>query len=341
MSRGTVYNKITSEESIDKILPANKELMNDYLDYLKSIDRSPNTIDQYKSDLVIFFVWNLENNENKKFIDITKREFARFQSHALNEWKWSSNRIRRVKSVLSSISSYVENILDEEEEFKDYRSIVKKIENPVKEPVREKTIISDEEVKMILDALVKEKKYQCACSFALAAFSGARKSELLRFKVHYFDDENIMESAALYKTPEKIKTKGRGSSGKMVFKYTLLEFKPYLDLWMEERKRLGIENEMIFVKEDGNLLTADQLDTYAKYITKLLGRPFYYHSLRHQLTSRLFRLGLPADVIKEFFQWSSIEMTALYNDNEASDSFGKYFTSEGIKGAEVKTLADL
>ena len=341
MGRTTVYNDITSAEKKSKINPKNINLINDYLDYLKSIDRSPNTISQYEHDLNIFFVWNFENNENKNFIDITKREFARFQSHTLNEWKWSSNRIRRVKSVLSSLSNYIENILDEEEEFKGYRSVVKKIESPVKEPVREKTIITDEEVQMILDTLVKEKRYQCACSFALAAFSGARKSELLRFKVNYFDDSNIMESAALYKTPEKIKTKGRGSSGKMIYKYTLLDFKPYFDLWMKERKRLGIESDMLFVKNDGDVLPIESLNKYAEYITKLLGRPFYYHSLRHQLCTRMFKLGLPADVIKEFFQWNTLEMASLYNDSEASESFGKFFTSEGIKGEENKNLSDL
>ena len=339
--RRTVYNNITSNDSIAKILPDNKSLMDDFLDYLKSIDRSPNTISQYRADLLIFFVWNMEHNENKKFIEITKREFARFQSHALNEWKWSSNRIRRVKACISSMSNYVENMLDEEEEFRDYRSVIKRIESPVKEPVREKTIISDEEVKMILDTLVKEEKYQCACVFALAAFGGARKSELLRFKVSYFTDDNIMDNAALYKTPEKIVTKGRGSGGKKVYKYTLLEFKPYYDLWMKRRRELGIDSEMLFAKNDGSPLSIGIMDSYASYITKILGRPFYFHSLRHQLCTRLFKIGLPADVIKEFYQWQSLEMTQVYNDNDASDSFGKYFTADGIKGTETKGFSDL
>ena len=39
MSRKTIHHKITSEETLDKILPVNKELMNDFLDYLRSVDR--------------------------------------------------------------------------------------------------------------------------------------------------------------------------------------------------------------------------------------------------------------------------------------------------------------
>lgn len=336
MPRSTVYNSITSEESKAKILPENKQLGLDFLDYLKSIDRSPTTINQYKHDLDIFFVWNLENNNNKKFIEVTKREFARFQSHALNEWAWSSNRVRRVKAVLSSLSNYIENILDEEEEFEGYRSVVRKIESPVKEEVREKTIISDEEVQKVLDTLIEEGRIQCACVFALAAFSGVRKSELLRYKVHYFDDSNIMDSAALYRSPEKIQTKGRGSKGKALIKYTLLDFKKYYDLWMAEREKLGFDNEMLFLKHDGTPMNIGTLDNYTSHISDILGKPFYFHSLRHQLCTRLFKKGLPADVIQEYFGWSSLEMTSIYNDSEASDSFGKYFTAEGIKGNEAK-----
>ena len=340
MGRTTVYNDITSEEKISKINPKNKDLMNDFLDYLVSIDRSPNTISQYKSDLLIFFCWNIENNDNKYFIELTKREVAKFQKYAMTEWKWSSNRLARVKSCLSSMSNYIENILDDE--IENYRSIIRKVESPVKQPVREKTIITDQEVDDVLNELVKDKKYSIACAFALAAFSGSRKSELLRFKVSYFDDENIMPDAALYKTPEPIKTKGRGSQGKALTKYTLLDFKKYLDLWLNEKKNKGYaESEYIFTNVDGDVYSISTLDSYAKVITKYLGKPFYFHSLRHQLVSRFFRIGLPTDIIQEFNGWSSGEMASIYNDNQASDSFGKFFTSEGIKGTESKGLADL
>ena len=64
----------------------------------------------------------------------------------MNTWGWSSNRIRRVKSVISSMSNFIENILDEEEGYEGYRAIIRKIESPVKEEVREKTIFEPEEL---------------------------------------------------------------------------------------------------------------------------------------------------------------------------------------------------
>lgn len=332
--RTTVYNNIVTEEKLKQVNPKNIELMNDFLDYLISLDRSKGTINGYENDLKIFFVWNIDNNDNKYFVNLTKREITKFQKYALEDWKWSTNRLSRVKSALSSLSNFIENIMDDEEP--DFRPIIRKIENPVKTLRREKTVMTEEEVQLILDTLVEQKKYKAACIFALATYSGARKSELLRFKVSYFSDENIMPDTSLYRTPEKIKTKGRGSSGKMLTKYILLDFKKYFDLWMNERKENNTpDNEYLFCDlQTGKTSTVSTIDYVAEIITKILGRPYYFHSTRHFLCSKLFRLGLPSDIIQEYFGWSSADMLSIYNDNEVSDSFGKFFTVDGIKSSE-------
>ena len=170
IARSTVYNQITSSEKLEQVNPENKELGEDWLEYLESIDRSPQSIVAYRSDLNIFWVWNLQYNKNKFFADLTKREVAKFQNHALNTWGWSPNRIRRVKSCLSSLSNYIENVLDDEEEFENYRGIIRKIENPAKEVVREKTILSDEQVDFLLRELVNRKEFRkslCCCNSCL------------------------------------------------------------------------------------------------------------------------------------------------------------------------------
>lgn len=339
MARSTVYNQITTPELIEQINEENITLMNDFLDYLNSIDRSLRTIESYRSDLYIFFVWNLQENNNKYFVNLTKREIAKFQSHTLNVWEWSPNRIRRVKSVLSSMSNYIENILDDE--IKDYKPIVRKIESPVKEPVREKTIIPDEDIDRVLSELVDEGKYQMAVALALAAMSGARKSELLRFKVAYFTDDNIVFDA-LYKTPEKVKTKGRGRQGKLLHKYVVIDFKYYFDLWMNYRKEKGIESEWLLVKENtSEQMKVSTLDSWAQTLTKMFGVNFYWHCMRHYLCTKLRKYNLPSSVIQEFFGWSNSEMVDLYDDSDKSEELGKYFSKDGIKQVEDGSLSDL
>jgi hypothetical protein len=50
---------------------------------------------------------------------------------------------------------------------------------------------------------------------------------------------------------------------------------------------------------------------------------------------------LPPKIIQEYFGWSSQDLISVYDDNEAVDDFGKYFTADGIKQQDEKTLADL
>lgn len=345
MARSTVYNQITTDEKIKNINPKNKELCSDFLDYLSSMNRSKSTLKVYENDLDIFFCWNLEFNNNKYFIDIKKRELVRFQGYALQEWGWGASRIKRVKSVISSLSNYIVDILqDDDDEFEDFKSIIGKIESPVNEPIREKTIIPDEEVDKFLDKLVSQGRYQQACVFALAAMSGSRKAELLRFKVEYFSDENVQIKGALYKTP-KIKTKGRGVNGKQINKYVLYDFKKYFDLWMEERKRLGVESEWLFVgkSKDGKYeqMKVSTLDSWAIIFSKELGIDFYWHAMRHYLTTKMKKYNIPDHVIKEYFQWNSVEMVGVYSDIDASDDFSKYFGSDGMISGKTGSISDM
>lgn len=343
--RSTVYNEITSDEKLKQVNPENLELQTDFLDYLSSVDRAKTTIKQYDANLKIFWCWNLEHNNNKFFVDLTKREISKFQNYALNEWGWSPSRLRTVKSTISSLSNFIENILDDE--YKGYKPIVRKIESPVNEPVREKSVFTDEELQHILDVLVERKKYLKACVLALITYGGRRKAEIPRFKVNYFDQENLICGGALYKTPEKIRTKGRGQRGKMLNCYTLARpFQPYLDLWLEERKRLGITTEWLFPdKENGKWLDAPMkmstIDSYARTFSAIAGKTWYPHCGRHKFVTALSENNIPDNVIKDIVGWSDISLVEVYRDIEAEDVFDKYFGSEGIKKIDKKGLEDL
>ena len=322
MGRRTKQNQITSPELIAQVLPANRELQAEFLGYLKSINRSPGTIRGYDSDLSIFFVWNLQENNNKAFRDVTKRDLVRYQSWLINENENSSSRVRRLRAAISSLSNFIENIIaDEDEDFEGFRSIVRKIEPPPLEPRREKTVWSKEEIENLLSKLIEMQEYEKACYLALAAYSGRRKSELFRFKVEYFDDAHLIADGKLYYTP-KIKTKGRGKDGKMLSAYVLVGgFKPYFDLWMGYRKENGIESEWLFPAPDDTSKHRDACiaNSWATTYSRLSGQPAYIHSYRHFLASELLRMGFPDSVVVEMFGWSSADMLRIYDDRPKSD----------------------
>lgn len=113
MARKTQQNKITNDELLKQVNPKNIRLKKDFITYLQSMQRSPLTIRGYSNDLDIFFTWNLLNNDNKFFTDLSKRDIISYQNYLDNDNKNSPARIRRLKTTLSSLSNYVEDILDD------------------------------------------------------------------------------------------------------------------------------------------------------------------------------------------------------------------------------------
>lgn len=305
--------------------------MNDFLEYLRSLKRSEGTIKGYKSDLLIVFTYVLQHCGNKSFIDLKKREIVSLQNWLINENGNSPARVRRVKAALSSLSNYIENILDDE--YEDFRPIIRKIENPLNTPVREKSVFSTEEMEVILQKLTEAGKFQIACALALAVYSGRRKAELTRFKVDWFKPENVVFDY-FYCTPEKVLTKG----AKMIDCYVIKSgFDPYLKRWLQQRKDLSINSEWLFVtKTDKGYeqASAETLNSWAQTIDRFTVKPFYWHSMRHLFVSNLVRDGMSESDITDVVGWANSAMVQVYNDVPASERLSKFFENKRAAEAE-------
>lgn len=340
MARATKMNKITSPELLAQVNPKNMDLKNEFLSYLRAINRSEGTIKQYGSDLDIFFVWILQKAGNKEFIRVTKRDIITFQGWLINENENSPARVRRIKASISSLSNFCENILsDEDIEYAGFRSIVKKIENPQMQAVREKTVWEDEELERLLRDLVDSGKYEQACFVALGMYGGRRKAEICRFKVSDFRDDKLICGGALYKS-DPILTKGK----KYLECYTLArKFRPYLDLWLEYRDEHGIESEWLFPdhQDRSTTLKISTVNSWTNTFTRLTGKDFYAHSLRHYFVSALSREGIPDSVVVEILGWSSSEMFKVYNDNSKDETLAMFFKDGEICVPNQVQLASL
>lgn len=340
MGRKTKMNKITSPELLAQVNPENTDLLKEFLAYLKSTKKSQGTIDQYKSDIEIAFVWNLQHNKNLFFCDWTKRQIVKFQNWLIEDNGNSPSRVRRVKASLSSMSNFIEAILDDD--FPNFRNIINKIESPPNVPTREKTIWTEEEVKDLLDKLTDKKKYDMACFLALAAYSGRRKSELCRFKVSDFSDDKLVCDGALYKS-DPIQTKGRGG-GKFINCYTLAKkFKPYLNMWLEDRIAKGIESEWLFphLEDQSKQMPVSTANSWSKVFSRLSGKESYLHAFRHFFTSSLVQAGIPDGVIQAIVNWESADMVRLYDDTSTDEQISMYFKGGDIVAPQRKGLGDL
>lgn len=340
MGRKTKMNSITSPELLLQINPKNVELLRGFLDYLRSVQRSDTTIYAYENDINIAWVWCLQHNDNKFFIDWTKRNIIAYQNWLLTQNENSPARIRRLKASLSSLSNYIEAVLDDE--FPKFRNIIHKVESPANRPVREKTVWEDDELDILLDKLVEKQEYEKACFLALAMFSGRRKAELCRFRVSDFSEDRLVCGGALYKSAP-IKTKGRGT-GKMIQCYTLAKrFKPYLDMWMNERKERGIESVWLFpsAQDTSEQIKISTANSWAETFSRLSGKPAYLHSLRHYFTTSLSRAGIPDSVIQRIVSWESSDMVRLYKDIDAEEEIGMYFKDGEIVSGETKRIDEI
>jgi len=329
VGRKTVYNQIVSDKDWELVSNDNKKLIQEFIAYLHSSNRSLETISQYESQLRIFFTWVLNNANNDYFPNIKKRSFINFIGYGFN-LGWSPARVNSLKSVLSSLSNYFENCYSEE--FPTFHNPIKSLSTVVSEPVREKTILDDNIIAETLDKLIKDKEYQLATFLSILANSGMRRSETIQLMTDYFIPERIVYNT-FYKSPP-LKCKGRGKNGKRLSRYIFIDgFQKYLDLWLDERKRLGINIPNLFVtKEKGEYLPAkiSTCNTFANKISEVMGNFYYNHCVRHYFVSKLKKSGVSNEIIMEIIKWSDEKMIKIYSDfDEGEEKLEKFFINQG------------
>ena len=321
-NRNVISVKITDESISRKINRKNRELQKGFSEYLLRNNRTSRTINGYTNDIEIFFTWNYKHNDNINFTRLTTKQLSMFQEYAVKELKWNPNRIIRVKSVLKSLSTYIETELADE--YPKFISIIGKIPNPKMKKVLEKTEITEAELDAVLESLLYKNMYQAACALSLAANSSCSVEEMLQFKADWFDDKNIVPGTCLYATPEKIRMKGKGKEGMSVTAYILTDFKKYYDLWMEERENKGIKSEYLFVNKKGKQAEMYNLSVYSRAVTRRIGKPFYFSCLEELFYKRLVDRKVPGYITHEFFRIDPEKYGGAKNDYPL-DELTKYF----------------
>lgn len=216
--RKTFRKVITSPELIENINPKNKMLMERFLKNFAT-KRSPNSVVSYRSNLNIFMCYNILFLDNKPFVDIRKRELMEFFDYCVSDLKWSSNRYSQMHSCLSSFSKFIETYYDDE--FPLFRNLLPKIEKPVKETVRKKSIFTKEELDKLMEWLGENDKINEQCLLATMMASGARISELGRFTVSMIDENHTAFNDLFLETTEEMQVKGRGTHGKHIHRYLI------------------------------------------------------------------------------------------------------------------------
>lgn len=292
--------------------------------YLRNLStkRSPNTVTCYRSNLNIFFVWNLLYNDNLPFVEIKKINLMDFFDYCVAELKWGPNRYAQMHSCLSSFSTFIETYYDDI--YPTFRNLLPKIEKPTKEFVRKKSVFTEEDINGLMKWLAEKECIQDQCLLALMISSGARVSELVRFKISMIDENNTAFDGLFLETTEEMRVKGRGVNGKMMTRYIIKDlFLPYYKKWLIDREKiLGANNQShdyIFIKRDGSPASVSTIRSWIQKWDNALDKHLYPHSLRHYWTTYLLGIGLEKEFVQELQSWSSDTLVSLYNDATAKD----------------------
>lgn len=319
--RKTFRKVITSPAIIEKINPKNMELVERYLKNF-STKRSPKTVLNYRSDLMIFFCWNYNECENKFFIDYKKFEFMDFFDYCVTELKWNSNRFARMHSCLSSFSAWIENVYDER--YPNFRNLLPKIEKPVKDAVRKKSVFTKEDLDKLMKWLGEKGKVNEQCLLALLMASGTRIGEVERFKTTMIDENNTAFEGLFLETTEEMQVKGRGVNGKHILRYLIKDiFLPYYKKWLPIREQIMKEHnqnhDYIFIKSNGEPAQKETFNSWMEKWDTVLDKHIYAHSLRHYNTTYLMSIGVEKELVQNLQSWSSDTLVDIYNDNTIKD----------------------
>lgn len=320
-----VYNNFFDENIWKNVNQDNKDLLADFLLELKQLQRSEQTIYQYKRDIMGIFCYIYQHLDNKYILYLTKRDFRRYSLFLTQECQVSNARHNRLLSALRSMLDFAE----ESDDMYDYDiNVAKKVGGLPKETVREVIFLSDTQILNLVDRLLEKGEYQKATLLALSYDSCGRKGELVQVEKYSFLNSKINNT-------NKVNGKGGKTFSLIYFNLT----KRCAKLWLEERGEDGIDS-MWLVGSNENLHAASRKNIYDWFLymrdilEEIEGKKinFNVHSMRHSSlqnysdgTHYICReknggIGFPIEKLKILANHSDISTTSNYlKDNSISE----------------------
>lgn len=307
------FNAITEEEWND-VNEVNRYFYDEYFKLISN--KSPKTIIQYKSALKIFFCWVKDYLRNKPVYGIKKSEFKKYILYLMDEGM-SSNGIKVKRYVVNSFCSQMELIAEEIDEYSPYQDMEKfknfsrvKVEIP-NNKTYEKIKMTKEELDEIVKKLWKDKDYLLAVYLVVSFNTGARRSEMIQFKVSELDKKFDEEKGFIIS--DAIRGKGKGKEGKLN-KYLLnKDVLKYMKMWVDIRGEVK-DSEYIFADKNGRLTVNWVNYGFQHKISPLLGRRCVSHNMKASAITYLLEQGVDMKLVSKYIgHHESIETTQIYD----------------------------
>lgn len=270
-----------SRQKPEPVTPPRPDLPPGYLEKLRQVRYSDHTVRVYTTyfrDFQAYF-------EGKRIDRITPDEINSYLVYLINERGISTCQQNQ---RINAIKFYYEKVLGQPRRC-----------YAVSRARREKTlpdVLSKQEVKAILSAVVTDLRFWCMFSVLYSA--GLRISELLALKP---DDINVLRSLIRVR-------QGKGRKDR----FTLLS-KPLIKKLTEYRE-LYKPKVWLFERLPGEQFTESIVSKRLKAAAQEAGitKRIYPHLLRHSFATHLIEQGTDLKIVKELMGHNSIRTTEIY-----------------------------
>lgn len=154
-----IYEKHVSQE--------NKNRVKDFLIEKKSQGKAASTLQQYNWDLRIILFLIHQHFENKNLVELTRKDIRNL-SIIFQEMGMSN---ARVNGLMSALRSALEFCADDDYDYEF--NVGSRVRVLPKNPIREITFITEDQINWLIDELLEQEKYMLATYLAVSYYNAA------------------------------------------------------------------------------------------------------------------------------------------------------------------------
>lgn len=280
-------------------------------------DLSGNTVKQYNSDLMQWFIYMHDNQFNLSVLEATEDDITEYYY-----WrKQQGNNVNRQKRIMSSISAFYK-FLRKKRLIKE--SPVEFIDRPKQGlPIAIQTYLTKEQVQLMREKLEEYGDIQLQAYAFLSLTTMARVHAIASLKWKQVDFNERICSDVLEK------------EGKIVELSFSEETKDYLLKLIEYRKENNIDDHgRIFISPyvtDDKPIQDGTLNSWCKKIGELIEVPSLHpHDFRHSYATLMKNSGIDLESISEMLNHASVDVTKKFYIKSDSSKIRKLKDSVNI-----------
>lgn len=306
-----------NEETAKNINQETLKLFQKYQIDMSIRDLSGNTVKQYNSDLMQWFIYMHDNQFNLSVLEATEDDITEYYY-----WrKQQGNNVNRQKRIMSSISAFYK-FLRKKRLIKE--SPVEFIDRPKQGlPIAIQTYLTKEQVQLMREKLEEYGDIQLQAYAFLSLTTMARVHAIASLKWEQVDFNERICSDVLEK------------EGKIVELSFSEETKDYLLKLIEYRKENNIDDHgRIFISPyvtDDKPIQDGTLNSWCKKIGELIEVPSLHpHVFRHSYATLMKNSGIDLESISEMLNHASVDVTKKFYIKSDSSKIRKLKDSVNI-----------